>query len=106
MGGNTLIFIIVGLIISAFLGNYIAKEKGRDTAEGILFGLFLGFLGLIILGLLPNKSKKEITNSPKEPPSERAIKKAANNDLFGRIVGYTILFGIIILILKAIFDWK
>jgi len=102
MGENTLIIVIVGLIISAFLGNYIAKEKGRDTAEGVLFGLFLGFLGLIILALLPNKLKKEITNSPKEPPSEKAIQQAKGMDLLSIILGIGALLFIIYMFIKKL----
>lgn len=92
------IYIIVGLIISALLGNYIAKQKGRDTTEGVLFGLFLGILGLIILALLPNKSKQISSDAAKEPPSEKAIQRAKDNDFFSKLIGIILILGIILFI--------
>ena len=103
MNGSILLIIFFGFFISAFLGYYIAKQKGRDTTEGILFGLFLGILGLIILGLLPNKSKPENSNSSKEP-SQKAIQKAEDNDFFSKLVGYTIVIGIILSVIWVAFN--
>ena len=101
MNSALLVVLFFGFFISAFLGYYIAKQKGRDTTEGVLFGLFLGILGLIILGLLPNKTKSRNSSSTSEPPSQRAIQKADDNDFFGKIVGVILLIGFIYLIYWA-----
>ena len=92
MNGSYLITLIGGLIISAFIGRYIAKEKGRDTSEGFLFGLLGGVIGLVIVAVLPNKSKIIKPKVNNEPPSERDIQKAKDNDFFSRIIG--IIFAI------------
>ena len=41
------------------LGNYISRAKGRGGAEGIVFGVALGPLGLLLLVLMPTANKPE-----------------------------------------------
>ncbi len=40
-------------IICSFIGGSINSSKGRSYGEGFAFGLFLGFIGLIIIAILP-----------------------------------------------------
>ena len=50
-----LVFVVIlwaGL--SAFAGEYVAKQKGRPPFEGLVFGLLFGPFGPIIEGTLPN----------------------------------------------------
>lgn len=35
------------------LGSYVARQKGRASGEGFLFGFMLGPLGVIVEGVLP-----------------------------------------------------
>ena len=96
MDESFIISLVLGLIICAFVGNYISKQKGRDTTEGVLFGLLGGIIGLIIVALLPNKSKPEKSEIDKKPPSQKAIQKAKNNDFIGRIIGIVLLVLVVI----------
>ena len=53
-------FVLLILAVSATtgaIGSWIANEKGRDRAEGFIFGFFLSIPGLIIEGLLPIKDE-------------------------------------------------
>ena len=47
----------VGLLISGCIGVYVAEKKGREEIEGFLLGAFLGPIGCIIEGLLPENIK-------------------------------------------------
>ena len=82
---NLYTYIFVAAIISAFVGNYIAKQKGRSATEGLLFGFFGGILGLIIVALLPTKNKSEtVVEIEDKEPTEEDIKRAKEmgiNDL-------------------------
>ena len=64
--GDLTLYLLIAAIICAVVGNYIAKEKGRSTAEGFLFGFFGGVIGLIIVALLPTKNKQETQVEIKE----------------------------------------
>lgn len=39
---------------AGLLGAYVAAQKGREPAEGAVFGALLGPVGLLIVALLPN----------------------------------------------------
>lgn len=45
-----LIWIVILWIVPVFVGHAIGKSKGR---AGLLYGLFLGWLGVIIVAILP-----------------------------------------------------
>ncbi len=45
-------FLIIVWIVSAIAAGSVGKSKGR-TFTGWLLGIFLGFIGLIIIALLP-----------------------------------------------------
>ena len=78
----------MSIIACAFLGGYIAKQKGRSDTEGVLFGALLGVIGLIILGLLPYKqSSKNQTQSEIKPDREELIKRTAESDSSSRTLG-------------------
>ena len=44
--------------LSAFAGEYVAKQKGRPPFEGLVFGLLFGPLGPIIEGVLPDLERR------------------------------------------------
>jgi hypothetical protein len=91
-------YIFIAAVISAFVGNYIAKQKGRSTTEGLLFGFFGGIIGLIIVALLPAKNKPEpIVESEKKPLSEKEKK----SDRLSNLVGWSIL-----ILIAASFIWS
>ena len=83
-----ILIIFIGFIF-AVIGAYIADEKGRDTAEGALFGFFLGIFGVIIVGLLPNKEKFYYKHE-----GESTYKKSTIKDLI--IIGFFTIIAFII----------
>ena len=95
MDNSFIISLVLCLTICAFIGSYISKQKGRDSTEGVLFGLLGGIIGLVIVALLPNKSKPEKSEADKKPPSQKTIQKAEDNDFIGRIVGIILIFLVI-----------
>lgn len=52
-GGVFLLIWVLGAILSAGIGMWIADQKNRDAWEGALLGFFLGPIGWIIEALLP-----------------------------------------------------
>jgi hypothetical protein len=70
-----LFILTVGALISAAVGYYIAEKKNRSTAEGLLFGLFLGPVGWIIEGLLPTESPKQ--RMPRGPTATTTLNLSA-----------------------------
>ncbi len=44
-------------VICAFVSGSISSSKGRSYGEGFMIGLFLGFLGILIVALLPRNEK-------------------------------------------------
>jgi len=57
----------VPLLVMGSVGAYIADQKGRDEKEGFAFGFWLGPLGWIIVGLLPNIPKNHRPAGPDDP---------------------------------------
>ncbi len=57
MGLPQLLIILIPATLTGLLGRYIAKQKGRESTEGFLFGFFLSILGVFIVLLLPSKNK-------------------------------------------------
>jgi uncharacterized membrane protein len=57
MGLPSLLIILIPAVLIGLLGRYVAKQKGRESVEGFLFGFFLSILGIIIVLLLPTKNK-------------------------------------------------
>lgn len=57
---STLIYffaVLIGLLISGVIGSWIARQRGRKPGEGFCLGFFLGPIGLIVEGLLPQIGK-------------------------------------------------
>jgi hypothetical protein len=50
---SSLIILGVALLVFGQLGAWVAGQKGRRPVEGFLLGLFLGPLGVIVEGQLP-----------------------------------------------------
>ena len=57
MGLPQLLIILIPATLTGLLGRYIAKQKGRESTAGFLFGFFLSILGVFIVLLLPFKNK-------------------------------------------------
>ena len=89
-----IIICLVVLITFGLVGSYVSQQKGRDAIEGFLFGFLGSIVGLIILALLPNKTKTKSTNST-NPPSQKSIQKAKDNDFFSQIIGILLLIAVI-----------
>src|SRR5688572_3265146 len=45
--------VVVGWLAMGAVGSYVARQKGRASGEGFLFGVLLGPLGVIVEGVLP-----------------------------------------------------
>jgi hypothetical protein len=72
VGGDAL---ILAWIISAGGGFLIGKIKGRPGL-GLALGLFLGFLGWILITIIPGESRtKEVPASRLCPKCRRVIRK-------------------------------
>lgn len=57
MGLPQLLIILTPATLTGLLGRYIAKQKGRKSTEGFLFGFFLSIFGIFIVLILPSKNK-------------------------------------------------
>ena len=53
--------VVIAWLICVGIGAYIANQKGRSMAEGLVLGLLLGFIGVLIEALLPAKSRCQDT---------------------------------------------
>lgn len=52
----TVLFILLGsCVVCAVAGASVAKEKGREPLEGVMFGALFGPIGIVITALLPTK---------------------------------------------------
>lgn len=56
--------VVVGLAAVALgvLGGYIARAKGRPTAEGVVIGALFGPLGVWAVGVLPDRKGQGVTS--------------------------------------------
>lgn len=99
--GEVLIYIVVGGIITGFLGSYISSEKNRGGAEGFFIGFLFSLLGVLILALLPNKSKKQTKELTEEQKRIRQEKIKKGQDVVVR--NNKILFGVVVLFLIVAF---
>ena len=68
-----LLAVVILWIVPIFLTNAMGKPKNRT---GIAYGLFLGWIGVICLALLPPHEKTE-----REPIRQQT--RRAHEDLFG-----------------------
>ena len=48
-----LVVLTLGVVALGVLGGYIARAKGRPTAEGVVIGALFGPLGVLAVGMLP-----------------------------------------------------
>lgn len=68
MGYWSIIFI--SALLTGFIGQYVAKEKNREQGEGFILGFLLSVLGIIVVALLPTKSKNRQLRTTQEPSEE------------------------------------
>jgi hypothetical protein len=102
------LLIILLMVWAAFggLGYYVAAQKGRPEAEGLLLGFLFGPLGVLLVALLPSKSTRrhgragrrdrvawmpdycedwdQRTDAPKSDPVEDEVLGFLNDGLGGR----------------------
>ena len=67
--------LVVYWLGSALLCAYVAEEKGYGVIAWFLIGLFLGFVGLLALGALPDKKQKAAIVELAERAHNEALKK-------------------------------
>jgi hypothetical protein len=102
-----LVFLLLFWAAFGALGYYIASQKGRPEAEGLLLGFLFGPFGVLILSLLPSKSTgrhgratgrrdrvawmpdyrenwDQPPDAPKSDPIEDEVLGFLNNDLGGQ----------------------
>jgi len=82
------------MVVCGYIGRYLAIEKGRDKTEGMLFGAFLGVIGLLIIALLPTKNlqpSKELTEEEKKRLEEAKLKAQDWHNNFPAWVTWTAL---------------
>jgi cytochrome bd-type quinol oxidase subunit 1 len=48
--------LVIGILVIAGFGAWVADKKGRDHMEGFMLGLSLGLLGVIVEALLSDKN--------------------------------------------------
>lgn len=113
-----IILLFVIALITGLIGQYVAKEKKREQAEGFILGFLLSVLGILIVALLPTQSSnqqpqviQELTEEEKVALAEKQrqfeearkrgqkIVKRNNNILFG-IVVVCMLFAAIMMWMK------
>lgn len=50
-----MIVLLISAVVTGFLGRYVAKEKGREAAEGFILGFLFSLIGVIVEAVLPSK---------------------------------------------------
>ncbi len=56
MDSLTVLLILLGSsVVCAVAGASVAKEKGREPLEGVIFGALFGPIGIVVTALLPTK---------------------------------------------------
>ena len=95
---SILLIALLGGLVTGFIGSYVAGEKGRSNLEGFIFGFLLSLLGVLIVGILPNKEKAKKELTPEE--IERRKESLKKHDTKMNRVLYTI--GIIAAVLMIV----
>jgi len=57
-----IVIVLIAVVITGFVGTYIAIEKNRSPSEGFWFGFLLSLFGILIVALLPTKEKHKTLN--------------------------------------------
>jgi hypothetical protein len=78
---TTLIVVSVWIFFMACFGSYVAFQKGRDLLEGVLFAVFFGPFGLIVVACLPTQIRPEPKRSMFLEPDEAKQDQAVRNQL-------------------------
>ena len=70
---------MIGIVWIAFIvaAAFIAKNKGRPVWEGILWGLFLGLIGVLIELCMPSKSVASAVPLTAVPGAVQALARQA-----------------------------
>jgi len=76
---------LVGGLVFAMLGRWVADQKHRDPNEGALLGFLLGPFGVLVELLLPTKEApkrkavRRLDRSGWQPPRDEAFDQEAAN---------------------------
>ena len=52
---TVLLIVLVSCVACAVAGASVAKEKGREPLEGVIYGALFGPIGIVVTALLPTK---------------------------------------------------
>ena len=78
-----LVFIVNGLIFMA-LTYYVAVQKGRDNKNWLWLGFFLGFIGLLTAGFVPDLTDNMITVNQNIAKVDDEVNATELSKLIGR----------------------
>jgi hypothetical protein len=72
---------LLALLVSSGAGAYVATQKRRPAAEGFLFGLILGPVGVLVVACLPQGDRVP----PRPGPTPAAARGAARASTSPRV---------------------
>lgn len=96
---DILLIALLGGLVTGFIGSYVAGEKGRSTLEGFIFGFLLSLLGVLIVGILPNKekpAKKELTEE--ELQKRKELAKQGDSKVTKMIIALVVILVLLVVI--------
>lgn len=56
---------------------YVADQRGRYVEEAVIFGLLLGPLGILVVGMLPELDEDEARREKPAGPLEDALRSSS-----------------------------
>lgn len=101
------VFYIIGGVVTGLLGGYVSSSKNRGGAEGFVIGFLFSLIGVLIIALMPNKSKapkRELTEEERIIRQEKLRKGqeavVRNNKILLAVVVLFLLVAAAMLYLK------
>jgi peptidoglycan/LPS O-acetylase OafA/YrhL len=77
MDGWTLAVLGIAWLIGLGSTLYVAKERGRSGIEGWAFGIILGPIGIIAVGMLPIRPPAALAASKPVSPLETRLRSSS-----------------------------